>query len=320
MKKMFVILLLFSFISAQSIIPSGNVVDSETQTSEGNEDINEQNETILTQISKGNTTSAEIGVNQISAGNTESAEIGVNQISAGNTESAEIGVNQISKGNIESAEIGVNQISAGNTESAEIRVNQTFVDEVYKIERGDLLEIVILGEEELSRTLMVMHNGTISFPLIGEIKVAGLTTEQAVELLVEKLKKYFTHPVVSIILKSPTLPYVSVFGEVLRQGAVEYQRGLRVTDYIALAGGPGSKANLGKVKVVRFQQGIPVAATINVNEILNKGLMENNFELKSGDWIQVSKKFTINWIAVLQFATLTLTALNLYITIDRLSE
>jgi polysaccharide export outer membrane protein len=192
--------------------------------------------------------------------------------------------------------------------------------DMYLIERGDLLEIVILGEEELSRTLMVMHNGTISFPLIGEVKVAGLTTEQAVELLVEKLKKYFTQPVVSIIFKSPTLPYVSVFGEVLRQGAVEYQRGLRVSDYIALAGGPGSRANLGKVKVVRFQQGIPVATIINVNDIINKGLMENNFELKSGDWIQVSRKFTINWGAVLQFATLTLTALNLYITIDRLNE
>lgn len=278
MKKMFVLILLFSFISAQSIIPLGIVVDPETQTSERNP--------------------------------FESAEIGVNQISKGNKD-----IN-------EQNETILTQISTGNTESAEIGVNQTSErsEEVYKIERGDLLEIVILGEEELSRTLMVMHNGTISFPLIGEVKVAGSTTEQAVELLVEKLKKYFTHPVVSIILKSPTLPYVSVFGEVLRQGAVEYQRGLRVTDYIALAGGPGSKANLGKVKVVRFQQGMPVAATINVNEILNKGLMENNFELKSGDWIQVSKKFSINWIAVLQFATLTLTALNLYITIDRLSE
>lgn len=271
MKKMFVLLLLFSFISAQSIIPSGIVVDPETQTSERSEEENQL-------------TNSPNQINQINQ---------TNQTSEGNNDT--------------NAQNALNEPNAPNVD-------------MYLIERGDLLEIVILGEEELSRTLMVMHNGTISFPLIGEVKVAGLTTEQAVELLVEKLKKYFTHPVVSIILKSPTLPYVSVFGEVLRQGAVEYQRGLRVTDYIALAGGPGSRANLGKVKVVRFQQGIPVAATINVNEILNKGLMENNFELKSGDWIQVSKKFSINWIAVLQFATLTLTALNLYITIDRLNE
>jgi len=246
MKKLFVLLLLFSFISAQFTIPLGNVVDTETQISERSNDTNDS----MTNDS--------------------------------------------------------------------VTGDSIAVDDIYTIESGDLLEIVILGEEELSRTLMVMYNGTISFPLIGEIKVAGLTTEQAVELLVEKLKKYFTQPVVSIIFKSPTLPYVSVFGEVLRQGAVEYQRGLRVSDYIALAGGPGSRANLGKVKVVRFQQGIPVATTINVNDIINKGLMENNFELKSGDWIQVSKKFTINWIAVLQFSTLVLTAVNLYITIDRL--
>ena len=48
-------------------------------------------------------------------------------------------------------------------------------ESTYRIEPGDLLEIVILGEEELSRTLMVMHNGTISFPLVGEVKVGGLT-------------------------------------------------------------------------------------------------------------------------------------------------
>lgn len=196
----------------------------------------------------------------------------------------------------------------------------TVVDEVYKIERGDVLEIVILGEEELSRTLMVMHNGAISFPLIGEVKVMDLTTEQAATLLAERLKKYFTHPVVSIILKSPTLPYVSVFGEVLRQGAVEYQRGLRVTDYISLAGGPTARANLDRVNVVRFLTGKPVAQTINVDDILKQGLTEKNFQLKSGDWVYISKKFTINWGTVLQFSTLVLTALNLYITIDRLGD
>ena len=125
---------------------------------------------------------------------------------------------------------------------------------------------------------------------------------------------------VSIIFKSPTLPYVSVFGEVLRQGAVEYQRGLRVTDYIALAGGPTTKANLSEVKVVRFQTDGSFATTIDVNEILDKGMLDKNFELKSGDWIHIDKKFSINWGTVLQFATLALTAANLYLTIDRLNE
>jgi polysaccharide export outer membrane protein len=195
-----------------------------------------------------------------------------------------------------------------------------FEDEVYKIERGDVLEILILGEEELARTLMVMHNGTLSFPLIGEVKVSGLTTEQAGELIAQKLKKYFTHPVVSIILKSPTLPYVSVFGEVLKQGAVEYQRGLRVTDYISLAGGPKGSANLNRVKVVRFYEGTPVVTTVNVSEIIEKGFTKENYELKSGDWLHIPKKFTINWGVILQLTTLALTAVNLYITIDRLQN
>jgi len=190
--------------------------------------------------------------------------------------------------------------------------------EVYCIEAGDVLEIVILGEEELSRTLMVMHNGTISFPLVGELRVSGLTTEQVAELLALRLKKYFIHPVISVILKSPTTPYVSVFGEVLRKGAIEYQRGLRVTDYIALAGGPSPNANLKKVKVVRFKAGRPVITTINIDEILKKGLTEKNLELKSGDWIHIPKKFTFNWGRVMQISTFAITLINLYLTIQRL--
>ena len=190
----------------------------------------------------------------------------------------------------------------------------------YYIEPGDLLEIVVLGEEELSRTLMVMHNGMISFPLVGEVRVIGLTTEEATELLEAKLKKYFIHPVVSIVLKSPTLPYVSVFGEVLRPGAVEYQRGLRVTDYIALAGGPTPAANLGKVNVVRFLMGSPIVETVDMSEILEKGLIEGNYALKSGDWVFVSKKFVVNWGLVVQTLTFVVAALNLYITVQNLNE
>jgi polysaccharide export outer membrane protein len=277
MKKIAILLLLFSFIFAQSTIPLGNVVDPEESDSPNSSRLPRGSETIP---------------------HGESAEIRVAQTAP----------------NIPSSQGGEDP----QTIPSPLKGEGKGEGDIYLIESGDLLEIIILGEEELSRTLMVMHNGTVSFPLIGEVKVAGLTTEQAAELIAEKLKKYFTQPVVSIIFKSPTLPYVSVFGEVLRQGAVEYQRGLRVTDYIALAGGPTIKANLSKVKVVKFQEGVPLATTINVDDILNKGIIEQNFELKSGDWIHIDKKFTINWGAVLQFATLTLTALNLYITIQRI--
>jgi len=213
---------------------------------------------------------------------------------------------------------------ATNLELLKGLITQTKSGEaIYRIEPGDLLEIVILGEEELARTLMVMHNGTISFPLVGEVQVAGLTTDQASSVLAQRLEKYFIHPVVSIVLQSPTLPYVSVFGEVLRQGAVEYQRGLRVTDYIALAGGPSPAANLGNVRVVRSQTAGASAKSvqiINVDRILSQGEIAYNYELKSGDWIYVPRRFTINWGTIISTLTLAVAVLNLYITYDRLSN
>ena len=195
--------------------------------------------------------------------------------------------------------------------------------EGYKIEAGDVLEIEVIGEEGLERTLMVMHNGSVSFPMVGEVKVAGLSTDEAAALIAEELRDYYTHPVVTVILKSPSIPYVSVFGEVLRQGAVEYQRGLRVTDYIALAGGPTTAANLGKVRVARVQPVDPplmMVETIDMNKVLNEGIMAKNYQLKPGDWVYVPKKFTINWNIVLSTLTLAATLLNLYITYDRLAR
>ncbi len=187
----------------------------------------------------------------------------------------------------------------------------------YRIEPGDVLEIVILGEEELSRDLLVMHNGNITFPLIGDIKVAGLTTAEVADTIATLLKRFFVQPVVSVILKGPKISTVAIYGEVVRPGTVEYQRGLRLSDYVALAGGPNDRANLKKVKVVRnTAEGVKVY-TVNLGAILNKGIEKDNFELKAGDWIYISRKFTINWTYVLQLATLSLTAANLYLTITR---
>ncbi|MEO0216614.1 MAG: polysaccharide biosynthesis/export family protein [candidate division WOR-3 bacterium] len=188
----------------------------------------------------------------------------------------------------------------------------------YHIEPGDVLEIVILGEEELSRDLLVMHNGNITFPLIGDINVAGLTTAQVADTIADRLRKYFVRPLVSVILKGPTVSTVAVYGEVVRPGTVEYQRGLRISDYVALAGGPNERANLKNVKVVRnTSEGVKVFV-VNLGEILKKGRDEENFELKAGDWIYIGRKFSINWGAVLQFVTLSVSVVNLYITIQGL--
>ncbi len=186
----------------------------------------------------------------------------------------------------------------------------------YQIEPGDVLEIVILGEEGLSRDLLVMHNGNITFPLVGDIRVAGLTTAQVADTIADRLKRYFVRPLVSVILKGPTVSTVAVYGEVIRPGTVEYQRGLRISDYVALAGGPNERANLKNVKVVRnTNEGVKVFI-VNLEEILKKGKEKENFELKAGDWIYIGRRFSINWGAVLQFVTLSVSVINLYITIQ----
>lgn len=203
---------------------------------------------------------------------------------------------------------------------AKVSANTGFQDQpagTTIIEPGDVLEIVVLGEEGLSRTLMVMRSGNISFPLIGDVHVAGLTSDQATELLAGRLKKYFTHPIISVIFQSPSTPHVSVFGEVLRPGALEYQRGLRLSDYIALAGGPKPGGDLSKVKVIRFDHDKSSVEVVDVAAIIQQGQSETNYILKSGDWLNVPEKRSFNWGAFFQVATLSATLINLFIVLSR---
>ena len=204
------------------------------------------------------------------------------------------------------------QFSFGLAESSDSAGSQN------SIRRGDVLEVVILGRDELARTLHVMQDGTISYPLIGQLEITGLTTDEVADLIAEKLTKYFSNPVVSVFPHNPSSPRIAVFGEVVRSGAVDYQRGLRLTDYLALAGGPTEEANLKKIRVVRFIKEKPVVETVNLDRILYEGETPKNYELKSGDWIYLPEKFSFDWGLFFQITSIIISSVSLYVTLDRL--
>lgn len=123
-------------------------------------------------------------------------------------------------------------------------------DENYPLNAGDSIRIYVYGEEDLTfHQLLIGPNGRISYPFLGELKVAGKTAGELQQLLINGLKPdYLVDPRVSISI----VKYRSFFvnGEVKRPGGVDFQPGLTLRKAISLAGGFTERANRKSVLLI----------------------------------------------------------------------
>ena len=92
----------------------------------------------------------------------------------------------------------------------------------YTINPGDELEIYVWGEERLQRVLRVLPDGTIAFPLAGQMKVQGLLPQDVERLLGERLKSQYRGdvPNVTVAVRAPTGLQFSVMGKVRSPGSL----------------------------------------------------------------------------------------------------
>lgn len=161
---------------------------------------------------------------------------------------------------------------------------QEKVDSEYRVNTNDLLEISVYQEPDLSKTLRVAADGTISYPFLGNIPVVGLTAKELETKLTELLvRDYLINPQVGVFLKE--YAKISVLGQINRPGSYELKADLTVMDAIALAGGFTEKANAESIELVRIKGAEKETIRINANEIVGK--KEKDITLKSGDLIVV---------------------------------
>jgi len=107
----------------------------------------------------------------------------------------------------------------------------------YQLGAGDHVRIITYDESQLTNTFVVGADGSISFPLLGDVPASGLTTSQLAASISDELKKggYITAP--SVSAQVTEYRPISVLGEVNRPGQYPYQPGMTMLDAVALAGG-----------------------------------------------------------------------------------
>lgn len=125
----------------------------------------------------------------------------------------------------------------------------------YTINAGDELEIYVWGEERLQRVLHVLPDGTIAFPLVGQLRVQGLLPQAVERLVAERLKSQYKGdvPNVTVSVRSPAGMSFSVVGKVRSPGSFAPGRFINVLDAVSLAGGPAEFANLDGITIIRHK-------------------------------------------------------------------
>jgi len=151
---------------------------------------------------------------------------------------------------------------------------------------GDLIEVRVFEEADLSGPYRVAPGGTIDFPLCGKVEVQGLNTSATADMLRRCLgEKYLKHPQVTVLLREYNSKKIFVFGEVQKPGTFPYEEDMSIIQAITMAGGFTKIASKNDIAVTRQVEGKETKIRVPVADI-GTG-REKNFRLQPGDIVFV---------------------------------
>jgi polysaccharide export outer membrane protein len=177
----------------------------------------------------------------------------------------------------------VGGIPVGGTAAAKARVE----DPAYLIGPEDALEISVWKEEQLKSTTLVRPDGGISFPLAGDLLVAGRTAEQVRQEIVKRLTRFVPDAEVTVSVVRVASYRVYVIGRVNKPGDIAVGRNIDVLQALSLAGGMTPFASEDGIQIIRRVDGKPVSIPFDYSRIRKGGDLSQNITLRSGDVLLV---------------------------------
>jgi polysaccharide export outer membrane protein len=168
----------------------------------------------------------------------------------------------------------------------------------YRLGAGDVLDVIVFGNDDLTRTTTVQTTGSISLPLLGEVPVAGLTVSEAKQKLMSLLARDFlVNPQVDVKIKEYQSQFVTVLGEVNSPGRKGLRGRTKLVDVLVDAGGFTPRAS-GEVSITRAEGTFDGGASLlrlRFGSASPSAIDQINMELalRSGDVITALPKFYV---------------------------
>ena len=132
----------------------------------------------------------------------------------------------------------------------------------YLLQPGDVLQIAVWKETDLTADVLVRPDGGISFPLAGELQAAGHTVADLTAMLETRIRKLEPDAVVTVVVKAASGNRVYVIGKVNRPGDFPLIGSIDVMQALSLAGGATPFANTNGIRILRAYRQGPVVDCI----------------------------------------------------------
>jgi len=164
----------------------------------------------------------------------------------------------------------------------------------YRIGVDDTVQINVWRNPELSLAVPVRPDGKVSMPLIGDVHAAGYTPEEVAAHIQKRLSNFVRDPNVTLMVtglqSNEYLTRIRVTGAVNTPSSLNFRQGMTVLDAILTSGGVNDFAAPDKTKLYRKIAGKSRVISIYLGDILYKGKLTTNIELRPGDIITVPER------------------------------
>jgi polysaccharide export outer membrane protein len=155
----------------------------------------------------------------------------------------------------------------------------------YRIGPGDMIQVFVWRNPDLTVTIPVKPDGRITTPLVENMVAAGKTTDQLARDMEGVLAEYIRTPQVNIIVTAPQSMFnqIKVVGQLRNPQAVNYRDGITALDVVIAAGGLTEFAAGTRAKIVRAQNGKNTEIKIKIKDIVERGDLRTNVPMLPGD-------------------------------------
>jgi polysaccharide export outer membrane protein len=160
----------------------------------------------------------------------------------------------------------------------------------YLIGAGDTLQVFVWRQPDLSTTVPVRPDGRISTPLIEDLVAAGKTPTQLSREIEQALSEYVRSPEVNVIVQQFVGTFgdqIRVLGQAVQPKSVPYRDGLTLLDVMIEVGGMTQFAAGNRSRVVRSDGGRSTEIRVRLNDLVNRGKVEENIEMQPGDVVVI---------------------------------
>ena len=152
---------------------------------------------------------------------------------------------------------------------------------------GDVLQITVWKEEGMDREVLVLPDGSITFPLVGTIEAQGKTPSEIQDTVKKKLKKLIPDASVTLTVKAALGHTVSVVGQVAKPGEFVISHSMTAMQALSQAGGLTPYASEGDILILRHQDGKEISIELPYDDISSGDELDKDVTLTPGDVIVV---------------------------------